>query len=302
MKVLNILLYVAVVIVVVFAALDITSQASFSSEDKKAIAFASEKMEQQIDNLSFARVRKYNLLNNEINACRNQEGFDDFAKQLKLSRAISFNANNDIIWLENKLKDENGLVNIDREEIERVHTNLSTFVYNLNQVDPSLNFAAPMPYKSEIVGQEIGFNDLQGSDVAFWNLAKNMVDVYCLEVEENVLNKMISQIDCGESIVNNYRVRFASESKIIEPGEDYKADMLLTGEYFVPKIEVTSEDGDITYNSETKVATLVVNASAEDSEFDENGEVVKTWKATLKVPSMNGYETFNIERQYTIKK
>jgi len=75
----------------------------------------------------------------------------------------------------------------------------------------------------------------------------------------------------------------------------------LVGEYFTPKIEVTSDDGEITYNNDERKATLMINASVDNDDFDENGKLVKTWKAELKIPSISGYKVFNIEREYTVK-
>ncbi len=301
MKILNIILYTAVVVVIIFAALDFNSKAGFSADDKKAVALAAQKMNQQIDDLSFARIRKYNYLNAQINACKNLEGFDELAKKLKLSRAISFNSADNITWLGNKLSNIEGNVDIEESSLENFQTNLSTFAYNISQLDEQLNFAPPVPYKSEVLNKEVSFKDLQNSDVTFWHLTKNMVSAYCLEVEETLLNNMISKVDCGEEIANNIRVKFASDSKTIEPGEDYKADMLLVGEYFTPKIEVTSDDGEITYNNDERKATLMINASVDNDDFDENGKLVKTWKAELKIPSISGYKVFNIEREYTVK-
>lgn len=302
MKILNILLYVLVVVVIVFAVLDITSRAGFSEEDRKAVEFAAKRMDQQINELSFARVRKFNYLNAQINACKNLEGFDAFANKLKLARAVSYEATDNVAWLETQLKDKSGKTTLQDDYIERFQKNLESIAYNFGEIDGTISFAPPVPYKSEVLNKEVSFADLNNSDVAFWKLSKSMVEAYCLEMEETLMGRFISKIECDAPVTNNISVQFASNSKVIAPGEDYTADMLLTGEYYTHKIEVSSEDGDVTYNDGEKKATIVINANVDDSEFDENGEAVKTWTATLKVPSMNGFEIFNIQKEFIVKK
>ncbi len=299
MKILNIILYIVLVVLIVFAALDITSQAGFSETDRKAVALAAKQMDKQLEELSFTKVRKYNYLMKQIEACKNQEGFDSLRNKLQLARKLSFENIKNAAWLQSALQEKGGSVTLPDSSLNRIEGNFRGLAQSLSTLTTNnKSFAPPIPYQSEVLGKEVHLADLQNSDAIFWDLSQGMVSTFCFEMEDELLNQFIRKIECEENKTPDVTIAFASHSGVVSPDENYVANMMLSGNYFTTGIEVTSPDGEVSYSNDKQSATLRIAAKADD--FDEDGNAVKMWTATLKVPAIDGYRTFNLEREFTI--
>ncbi len=304
MKILNIVLYLLVLAVIVYAVLDISSRAGFSSQDEKAIAVAAAHLDKQLEKTGFSKVRKYNYLHKQIESCKELDGFDQLGKKLQLIRALSFNTTERNKSFAAQVNSQQvGSFSLEDADIQALEQHWAAYAEKLTALEENLPvpYSAPMPYQSQVLGQVVSLRDLNNAPSYLWQLAQANVRTFSFEMEDEALNKMLNSIDCDRPTGDLAAIKIAAASRKIEPNTPYKASFVLAGEYYINEIEVSSTDGDIVYSDDKKTAKIRIPVALADDAFA-GGEATKTWTATLKVPSISGYKTFELTQNFTVKK
>jgi hypothetical protein len=303
MKALQIILLIAIIGVLGLWIVELTSKASLSKEDYASIEMTNNRFEKLVDFILNKENRNiYALAQKKSVICKEDKNTPILAKGQKM-RIYSLDAYLATQTAFNNLEvgqNPEDKANMSADNISNLENSLQKYADNMNGIFVSKKAEVISPLPLKLAGQTYPLSTLQNSPKALWGVAQQLAYTSLAEAERLYGFAMTEAIPCDKPMRILPILEVAPTVRTVSKNSDYEADIFLSTEHFKHKIQVSATVGIVEYNSDSTSA--VVKIPAKDLSFDEKGVATQKWKASIKVPEMTSYKTFEVEKEFVVKK
>ncbi len=301
-KFLTIGLYVLTAFVWVFFFYGQSTQATIAPEDYESVAMAGENLKNMEREMRYVTLTKYNYIQRHVDKCADNPEGGELLRKAGLLRNYSIEAKQASQILAGFEPPASVMQETKLQPVlaGNVETAMKAYAEKLNTLGKNMAFIPPIPFEGISTGRAYGLEAFQDAPYAVWKLVDQVTSSIVYQMEDELVNQFVGQVYC-ENANQVVRVLTSPVSRVLGRNDSYVGDMYLTTPFFMPNPVVTTTEG-VFDQDLPGGGTLTIRGNADIEEFDGLGRAAKFWRAEIKVPGLDGYETFNVKRDYFVNR
>lgn len=307
MKVLQVILAIAIIVVLVLFALELTDSTSYKPEDYQAVRLTNQRFALLIEELLNKEVRNlYSIVYKRTVICPNaNEKQDLLLKRARIMRLYMLNTYLKTKELTPQVGEEKSLsepVNFTNDQLTAFKEAIDRYTSDMNSLFPGEKAVVMSPLPLKIGKDEYTLSSLQNAPLPIWEAAMLMIRSSLLETERFYAFAMVEALRCDKNFRLMPVLQTVPNSRTISKDGTLEAEIFLSHDYMPQRLEVTTNTGNLSYENDSTKVLLKIPTKGLSLSFDEKGRATQLVKATVRVPDMTAYHELVVEKSFVVRK